>query len=433
MPEYVVVIINALVYITLFIFFLIRYGISRISSVLSGLYALNALLGVFLYSFPLYDITPTSLGHITIEASLYLAILHFIIFYAFRNYSLENLTNVEGYDYKFLTTIQVFLACLITIFVIFLFPSAIQTYFSGNELADLRNDSEQYGLKSDFIGIFLLQRVFGSTSIILLFISLFNVIVIHKRRKIDFYGILLYIMYKVMFVIGAISRASVVFFLFELLSIFILFLPFMTKKVKKKIIIYCFVLTPLFFTVFQSITKSRFDDSDKYGYILGFSTLRYGGESQLNFMGLEYPDLQEPFCGFSSLPIFRRCFFLDYDDGQERYNHIYNDYISRIYHYEHPTYIFHTAIGSLFFDWGKYLTALIICFIAVKLNIKKEPLRLSYMRLFMCFFFCQFFAKGIFYADYCNEAGNCLILFLFGIHYYLKTHGKAITIKQKNV
>lgn len=430
MSESSVVLLNMCLYIALFIFCLWRFHIRNLSTFLSFLYMVSAISSFLLYNFPLYITTFTAEGTTTLEACLYLFILNTILITTFSNAKLENIQNLTLCNNHLFLKWQKILVCFLGFYALWNIPSSIMAFFSGGDLADMRN--EMYGDNSGKSGFFLINiitRIFGSMNIVLLCLPCINYFLLKRFTKWDKYSICVYGVSKLNTILAAVSRATIVFSLMEVFIVFLLFYVFIDKRILSFIKKWGVVTLIGVYLIFSAITVARFEKRGD-AQIAEFATLRYSGEAQLNFMNIVYPDLKEPWYGFRQFPLFRRLLGLPYDDGTTRDGTtVYNNAITRYYHWEHPTHVFFSVAGIMVLNMGFILPFVVAIWIhlAFKRKYRRET-TISTMLIILTVIICSYYAKGIFFSDYQNESGNMMILFLLYAFMKLKTNGRTLRI-----
>lgn len=427
--ELQIVVVNTFLYLGLFLYCIIKLPKYNLSTFLSLLYFISSFFSLLLFTSPLYSTTFTSQGKVTIDAVLYLFVLNFFIIMPFSHISIEKIRYLSNVDLKSLFNIEKTLCVAFTILLIYGIPKNISHFFSGANLAEMRDMT--YGYRDSHQGFFLfnvIHRFINATPIILLFISITNIILLKSKSRWDYYSIIIYLLSKINVLLGAISRGIVIFTVLELMVVLLFFYSYIKSKIRNRIIIWSVAIGFIVVPMFSAITASRFDD-DKKDAIIGFSTLRYMGEAQLNFCTLAYPDLKKPFYGWGQFGLFRRLLGMDYDNGAGREDSgVYNTVVMKKFHYNNPTYIFHGFAGVWFFNWGKFLTPLIFALFYYLIKRIKARDQWSYPFMMITVFFASWIAKGIFYADYSYEAGNILYVYLLFLCSHLYRNGKTINL-----
>lgn len=430
MEESIVILTNTCLYIALFVFCWKRYKFRNISTFLSLLYMFSAISSYLLFNFPLYETSFTAVGKSTIEASIYLFALNAIFITTFSNAKLDNLQFLTSYNQKLMLKWQKVLVVCLAVYVLTCLPSSLNSFNQASDLADLRN--EQYGDNtgaSSFFLINLISRIFGGMTIFLLCLPCINYFLLKKFTKWDKLSIIVYALSKVNIILSAVSRGIIIFSLIEIFITLLLFYPFIDKKVMKIIKKWGIVSIIGMYLFFSAITFARFEKQGDAA-VATYATLRYAGESQLNFINLVYPDLEEPWYGFRQFTLFRRVLGLPYDDGTTRNGSTVNDdYISSEYHWPHPVYVFYTAAGSWVLNMGfilPFIIAILINYIFRKKYKCKN--KSSIIQIVLTIIISAYYAKGIFIPDYQNESGNIMILSLLFAYLCLKKYGKTVAI-----
>ena len=428
MSENTVIIINFCLYLTLSIIAATRKGKYSLVSVISYFYTTSALFSFLLYSHPLYDTTFTSDGTSTIEGCLYLFAINGLLITSFWNVDISNIKQLKGYNEKLFTNTQKVLCVLFIIYLIFSLPGSISRFFSGSNLADMRDEIYGNNASSNFFLVSLINRFFGSTPILLLCIASINILLLKSKRRIDRYTLYIYMALKINTIFATVTRQTMIFSLIEIVITLILFKDYLTARIKKNILKFSLIVVPSMYAIFSAITYARFGAQ---GLILdNLSTLRYVGEANLNFMNLMYDNIKQPFLGFSQFPLFRRILGIPYDDGTMRDGvTVFNTYIEQHYHYYNPTYIFHGLAGSLYSNFGE-IGCVIVAIIINYFLRKKSALNTTFY-LIIIVIMASYISKGIFYADYGFESGNLLIVYLMLLSYYLHHNRYTVKICQK--
>lgn len=433
MEESQVVILNMCLYVGLFAYSLWKYKWRNLTTIISLLYAVSSIASFLLYNFPLYSTTFTSQGTATLPACLYMFLLNFLLITAFVRCNVDKCTNLLRYNESFVSKWVKILAVLLGITLLFSFPASIAYFFSGKDLADLRNASYDVSerIKLPF-AISLIGRVFGAMSLAMICCIAVRYFMLQRFTKWDKLGLYVYAFTKVSTILGYISRATIVFALLEVFILLLLFYDYISTRLKKKILRIGAIVGVGMFFIFTAISASRFSDGTAKDLNAELSDLRYAGEAQLDFMTLAYPDLKEPFMGYRIFPLYRRILGFDYYDGTSREGEsVFDTYITTTYHFPHPAYIFYGLSGDLLLNWG-YIGAFVICFLINYLIRKQNRSKtsVSLMQLIVTVYMGAYVAKGAIMTDYGNEAGNMMIIFLILATFYLQNHGTTYTIKR---
>lgn len=431
MKESSVIVLNTCLYVGLFLFSLWKYKWRNLTSIISLLYAISSVASFLLFNFPLYNVTFTSQGTASVEACLYQFLLNFLLITAFAKCNIDNLKKLTNYNEHYVLQWIKILVVVFGITLIFSLPSSVSQFFSGKDLSDMRNASYDLSERTQLpFVVSLLGRIFGGLSLALISCIAVRFFILHKFTKWDKYGLYVYALLKISTILGMISRATIIFSLFEIFILLCLFYNYISAKQKKLILKVGTVVGIFMFFVFTAISASRFSNGSAKDLDTELANLRYLGESQLNFMTLAYPDLKEPFMGYRMFTMFRRVLGFDYDDGTSREGEtVFDSYITKEYHYNHPIYIFYSVSGDFFMNFGTYIALIICLFINILLRRSyKNHYSVSLMQIIVTVTLGAYVGKGIFFADYQNESGNIMLLFLVLFTIFLRYNGKTYIV-----
>ena len=303
----------------------------------------------------------------------------------------------------------------------------MQSFFDAPDLGDMRQELYSGSLHVRPLIIEKINSWFTELSLLLLAIVSINYFLLKKNDIWDKAALIVYLLMKINFILGVVSRATVVFSIIEVFMILIIFSNFISKRIFKRIGIVVLLVFPLIYLFMSSVSSSRFGDDDSALEV--FSTFRYAGESQINFMALEWPDLKEPFMGYMQFPLFRRFMGLDYNDNQGRESGSVYDTNNN------PVYIFHTLVGSIYFEVGIIGTIffVLLFYIMMQKRYKKNNHRLSFMTIVMLIYFAPMIFKGIFFFEYGSERGNFMMFWLLLLSLSLHNGKNIEVVKEKSI
>lgn len=427
-----VVILNMLLYMALSGVCLYKYKWHNLGTFLSLLYAVSSVAAQLLYNAPLYHTVYKHTNEPTIDGCLCLFVINAAFILTFTHLDLSKYICVHQYNPDALRLIQKTVVLLLSVYLLFYLPAAAWDYFTSANLSRMRNAVYGTHVEQRFFILSLIPRAVGSMPLVLIAITGIRFFLFRQIDKWDWCSILVYLLMNIYLIFSAVSRGTVVFIILEVMVVLIVFYPFLSREIKKKILFCSAVLLPFLLSIFMTISVARFGSYDKKPEFVGFTTLRYIGEAQLDFMTWLYPDLKEPFYGYRQLTLFRRIVGLEYDDGLGRKGtSVYDPYLKKTYKYTHPTYMFYGLAGDLVMNWGRIagmMLALLVC-VLLQRQYRKEAVGISSFLIIFSVILGSYYAKGIFYADYKFESGNLLMLFLFLLYFYLKDTGKTYLIK----
>jgi oligosaccharide repeat unit polymerase len=316
------------------------------------------------------------------------------------------------------------------LFIILDFPQAIEGLFSSN-LKDLRDSTyvefELPWWNNPVLGI--LKRLTTAFDPILLFLSVFG-FVYDREKKIYKFGMIIYVLniIKLMGLLG--SRGAISFFLIDCILLYILFYPLLSTVVRKKILLIALLCSFGFGSFISAMTYARFTDSntssEAVNEAISSSMLLYLGESGINFMGSMYEKESTLLYGYDMFPLFRRLLGLEYIGSDREKATIYFEQATNT-----RAFIFYQLTGSLYSNFGKYGTFLILLFFNIYLNrLVTRKKNFSIISFLSIFFYSSIIAKGVFYYALKTEGGNLsyvliLTLFLYFIKEKIKNGKKS--------
>lgn len=421
--ENLVIIINLCLYVGLSLFCWIQYKWHNLSTIVSVLYVIGATFSVLLYFSPLYGMTYSSKGVCTLQACLYLFLVNFLLITSLCRCDIDKCKKLVRYNGQILWDIQCLLCIMLGVYLLFVIPDSVRKFFSGRDLAEMRDELYGTNTTGQSFVIALIGRIFGATPILLLGIVSIRIFLLKRMNVVDVISVCLYFLFKMSTVFSAVSRATIVFSFMELAIVFFFFHAYISRRVKIIIAVSTLIVIPLIYSIFSMITDARFGEGDRMEQEM--ATFRYCGEANLNFMALEYPDLNEPFWGYKQFPLFRRLLGLPYDDGTTREGvTVFDTYIMDYYKYPNPTYIFHGLAGTIYFNVGFWGCLIVAALMNVMLRYSFwSTRRVSVMQVIMSIILAAYIGKGIFYGEYASESGNFLIVFLVLLTLFLNKFG----------
>lgn len=427
MKEEYVVLLNAFLHLFLFLWCLRKYSIQNVSTVISVFFVLSSAASLGLFYSPLYNATFTANGTATLPAVFLQFIITCFWILAFTNCDFSKIKRVSFYNSQVVGSIEKFLTIAFLISVVISLPKTAEMFFSGHDLGEMREDSYGSNLVS-FTGMsailyYNITDYLGGAVVLLLCIPTIKFFLFQENDKWDKLALLVYCLSKLNIMFSVISRAAMVFSLIEVIFCCLLFFRFIPLKTKKKLILLSCVVLPLFVITMSAISSARFSDGDKMRE--NFNTFRYVGESQLNFMTLLYPDLKEPFWGYTAFPLYRKMLFLDYETGENREGSgVFNTAVQKKFHYNNPTYIFHGFPGTLVFNFGRFggLLAAFVIFLLIR-KANRNKYQKSFMSIVCTIYFSSQAAKSIFFTDMFGISGNWFFIILLFIYIILNFKG----------
>lgn len=423
-PEKEVVIINMILYIALALYCIIRYRFKNLATLASLLYAIGGISSYLLFIFPLYSGTFSGKSTCHIDACLYMFSINGLFILSLSKMSMDHITHITHYNSELLLRVQKLVCMVFTAILVVEFPTSIWNYFTYGDLGILRDMSRELAI-SNVLAISILQRLFGATSILLLSITVIRLLIYRHLTSWDKYAMLMYLLYKLNIIFSLASRATMIWAIIEVLVVLVLFWSFMSKTIKRGILLYFSIILIAFYSITVTISIARFGN---VGNTQQFATLQYAGQANLNAMALAYKDLKQPFMGYIQFPLFRRILGLDYDKGKDQ-DFVYNTYVRDKLGYPNPVYIFHGLAGDLYLNFG-WLTPVILA-ITIYIFMRKRRrsnYSISSFGIIMAIFMASVICKGVFFLDYRSESGNLLLVYLCLFYFILNKYGRTVRI-----
>lgn len=431
-----VVLINMCLYIGLFICCWYRHRWHNMSTFLSLLYAFSAISAYLLYNSPLYHFTYKKVQEPTIDGCLCLFIINAALILTFSYFNLSKYRCVLNHNPYWLKQCQKWITVLLLVYVIFSLPASVSDFFMSTDLARMRNAVYGTHNESSLFFVSLIKRTVGSMPFVILTIAFINIFLFRKKDTWDKLSVFVYVLINLDTMFSAVSRSTIVFSMIEFIIILITFSAFFSKRTKREILTCTLLIFSFLSVVFVAISSDRFGDIRKATRPVVFSTLRYSGETQLNFMTWLYPDLKHPLYGYKQFSLFRRVLGQDYSDGLDRKGtSVYNSYVKKTYKYSHPFYMFYGVAGDYVLNWGCIVTMILAVSVSVsfrRYHKRNEP-GISAANIILSIVLAAYYAKGIFYSDYQFESGNLLIVFLLIMYLYLRDTGIPYLIYNRNL
>ena len=281
---------------------------------------------------------------------------------------------------------------------------------SGN-LSDIRDLTYTDGAQVDSnIVVSVYSRIFGGLNEFLLLIPAFRYFVLKKFDLVDKMALVVYVLTFICTMGAYVSRAIIVFRLMDCVVLYFLLRRYIELKRLKYVVLLLIPAGFLLSAFFSSVTSSRFGSTSADNKAEMMANLRYAGEPQLNFMAIMYDETRGSTYGFRSLPVYRKIIGLDYFGkyGKDKESNLAQ--MDKVHPY--PNYIFYTAGGDAYLDWGKYVPIAFLILLNIYYYRKKEKMKGNFQVLVWEHLIAFFVFYGVFYANYQNESSNFLFIFL---------------------
>ena len=396
--------VNFFLYLILFLMFFTKHKDNKIGCLVLAIYLICAFASVLYYQHDASDSFHEK-ENISLFPFIYLFAILVIAFQPLLKFKQKEIESVTAPPFEFINLFAIFLIIISIFGWIKIFPNLILAVTNTSMLENIYLEtmeaaSQQIGNNLSNIGQ-VLCNVFSE---ITLFFS-FYYITLKKKNKITLILLWFSSFYVIAFSFSLGLRSSIVRFVFSCLFLYIVFKPFIEKKILKTLNKSFAIIVLLVVIAFAAITISRFANNTYFGTTgSSFSVLSYTGQSFIYFdeYGLN-SDIKQN--GDNTLPLFRRILGLDASNNlverQEKWGNIMNI----------KQGVFYTFIGDFVFDFGPifvFVAVSILSYFFVRKTkiFKKIPLH----KLLILFFIFNTCVGGIFYFPYKTIGGNLSII-----------------------
>lgn len=410
MTEIEILHVNIALYSLFSVYFYKRYGLKNLSTIASIVYLIFSIVARLFFGTPVFFYSFSNARELKWEGMVWLAVFNFLLCNLLRGFGYDKDTQIIGYDDRFYRKLLLFLIIGGGISLMVQLPSAIRNLVSGN-LGDIRNLTYTDGAQvanNPVVSIY--SRVFGGLNEFLLLVPAFKYFVLRRFERIDKLALAIYILTFVCTMGAYVSRAIIVFRLMDCIVLYFLLGKYIQIKRLKYVVILLIPVGFLLSSFFSAVTSSRFGSSSSNKAAEAAANLRYAGEPQLNFMAIMYDETNGNTYGYRSMPVFRKLVGLDYFGQYGKDKELNLVPMDKIHPY--PNYIFYTAGGDAYLDWGKYIPLVFLVLVNVYYYRIKEKMKGNFQLLVWEHLIGFFVLYGVFYANFQNESSNFLIVFL---------------------
>ena len=403
---------NAIAYTITLLFLYYKYKLS-LGLILWGAYTISAWSTWLFVQQPMYWESMHYSKH-TIFPCIYLFVL--ILLSIFPLCKISRLQNVEFNNISALK--KILIACIViqTIFIIVDIPSVIRVLTTQSDLGSLRE--EAYARDGDKGLSFITQNAllnkfylfYSGIRPLVSGLSVFLYFLCKKERKTVKVFLATTFIENLWHITILVGRGEMVITSCIYGCTLFLLRDYLSKKVKKILMVY---ITPIIFlgaAAFWAITISRFGD------YASFYMYKYMGESMNNFCGILYPGIQGHTDGQAYFSYVYRYLFgeVSWVDTESRYLLI--EKITKI-----PAFIFYTYIGGLIIEFGKIIPVFIIIAFNRMVNkiVLKKKIGLGIVIIYIALIYC--FTYGIFTFPAQNFVGMGMLVFISLFCYLFRT------------
>ena len=356
---------------------------------------------------------------ICIEAIFYLYIYLFICIFPFFNVVKLRKINYffSNRHIKWLKSIMLCVSILQILFILVDLPQLGHLSTSSqSSLVDMRENVYEGGnsLVTRIPALNRVMLIYTGIQPISIGLSLVLLLFCKQERgtvKLFFITNMLTILYNILI---NVSRGEIVSNSIYLGLILVYMRDYLSKKMKRKLILCAIPTIVLGVSFFWAISVSRFED------LATFMLYKYPGEPMVNFCGILYPNIREYTNGHAYLLSW---FYREYASGLEKWDYI--EGITKI-----PAYIFYTYVGGFFIEFGKIgamIVALILNFI-----VSRTYKSLNFSFIFVVLFFCYFYGYGVFLFKLQNFQALFYVFFTCFFYFLFKNNKLLCCLNQPN-
>lgn len=228
-------------------------------------------------------------------------------------------------------------------------------------------------------------------------------------------GMLIASIVQAISMIAVAGRSSLIFWVFDFYLLYGYFHQYLSKSIKKRILLTSAVLGGLIMALFITITIARFDTNDHRRNPMD-SLYGYAGQQVDNFCTMFAKGSDVPFSIEREMPLTARLL------QGKRFNVIeYYDTVAK--HVDVLVNVFDTFGGELYLDmgWIGYI-GFFILFIIFTLHIKLKWKEMLFYRSFIFVLLVAFFTKGLYYWPFMSYyVTYAIILFLISSYLFKYT------------
>lgn len=395
-----ILILNALVYSLIALYYYYKCKRINIGFFVLFLYAFCAWGSVLYYTHPLFmyfnDFTK-----ITIEPFVYLLLVLLIYFYPILKFQSNKINAIELINEKYIFRLIYIVLPIQIIIYLALLPVIIKN-FSGDLGAarDAVYDNANSVEYSNYFINILSRLYFGARNVIFI-ISLYGLIFIKKQRTLIILFFVSSLLFPIYGLLAYVSRAVIVIQILFSIYLLILLSNFIGKNLRSKITKYLLVILVPLVSIFTMISNSRFGEMANYMFI------RYLGEPFVNFDTQLYPHLKNTTDGNAYFTLFKKLVGLDPGFKSTVDKWAYMDSITKI-----DTHIFYTFVGGFNIEFGFLMTLLIGLVISSVVFMLLKPLKkLTLSKLILIGMLGYTYINGAFFFVLQGDWGNLEILF----------------------
>lgn len=406
MDSFIVLIINALLYSSVFVWYA-RKKILSIGLTIWGLYTFSSWMSVLFFLQPGFKgCMHDNPQHI--EAVLYLFIVLYIFISPLFSITKMNADTKERIPKEKMLMILVSVLSIVQILLVFVDFSKITETLSMNndQLLDARTnvyyESNSLTAKNPFLA--MLSTLETAIHPLAAGLSIYLLLCYKKHRRLIKLFFLAVVFSTLKTVVVSVSRGEMISNAIYFAVVLVYLRDFISAKAKKIMMLYLLPILVLSVVFFWTISISRFGDT------ASFMMYKYAGEPMINFAGLLYPKGANTTNGHAYLLSW---YFHEFHSGMDKWEFI--EKTVKI-----PGNIFYTVVGGFVIELGKFWT-LIVALIFNRIITKKCRFQ-KLSSFFVLLFFSYIYSYGVFLFKLQNQQGLFFILFTIILYYYFDSY-----------
>ena len=225
-------------------------------------------------------------------------------------------------------------------------------------------------------------------------------------------GILIASIAQAILAIVIAGRSAIVFWTFDFFLLFSYFYHYLSKSLKRKILVAALVMGTLIGSVFISITISRFDDAknDRDPFV---SLYGYAGQQVNNFCTMIIKGADSPFQISRIFPLTGKITGQSFD--------LMEHYQKTATQVDAAVNVFDTFGGELYLDLGWFGYVLFFILLSgVTFFMKMRMTEMEFHNIFILVIFVAFYTRSLFSWPFTGHYTTIAILLVFTIRYMFK-------------
>lgn len=328
---------------------------------------------------------------------LYLLLLLLLYFYPLLR--LNDSPNVIFVPIFSTTKVLLAISTILSIYSVVFFSTSIGNLFSMNvsDVATARDDIDR---ATEYAKFGILNTIAGTIAMFYQFQMLLAFVYLVHKRKIDLLFIIALVgtMSYPLFVLSAIGRDGVLFWVMTFIMLYMFFYRFISHATNKKLVRIFVLISIVFAGIFVFITLGRF--------VVGYGKSMDLIESVFSYLGqgpIQFPDL----LSIDVEPLF----FSNYDD----ISIIGDKNALRLEEFGTVSYIFRTFVGSFYMYFGFWGSIFVAILVSLFVRVMCPGIRWNFGHIVFFVMYTNLLIQGVFYFRQYNSVGIfwiCIMILL---------------------